>query len=192
MDLKTDENISIQEAMTFNVITAPSDTSITDIAKIMTKNNFSSVVIKDQKVEGIITSYNIISKVVSKNISPQDITAGMVMESIVDVPLDTTIREASSIMIKNNTKVLLVIDDDEFKGLLTLTDIVRVSPELLELFIEKNIIDETYTDSENHEIEYIDNLEEGVCENCGVFGELGCIGGVYLCSDCIDELNSEN
>ncbi len=192
MDLNADENISIHEAMTFDVITASSDTTITGIATIMTENGISSVVIKDQKVEGIITSNNIISKVVSKNISPQDITAGMIMDKFVDVTSDTTLIEASSIMIKNNSKVLLVIDDDDFKGLLTLTDVVRVSPELLELFMEKNIIDETYIDNDKHVIDYIDNLEEGVCERCGVYGQLGRVSGEYLCSDCMDEESSEN
>ena len=85
MELKTKNNIGIKDAMTYNVITATSNTTISNIATIMTKKDISSVVIEDQVVEGIVTSNNIISKVVSKNISPQEITADMVMERYVSV-----------------------------------------------------------------------------------------------------------
>ena len=191
MELKTNNDLGINEAMTTNVVTAKSDTTITEIATIMTENDISSVVIEDKEVEGIITSNNIISKVVSKNISSDDITAGMVMSKFVEITSDTTLVEASSIMIKNNSKVVLVIDDGDLKGLLTLTDVVRVSPELIALFVEKSNIDESYVDESNHSIEYPDNLEEGVCEKCGVYSQLSIKNNQYLCSDCIEEEDSQ-
>lgn len=183
-----DNNFGIKDAVTRDVITASSDTVISDIAGIMTKNDISSVVIEDEKVEGIVTTNNIISKVVSKNISPQDISAGMVMDKYVGINSDASLTEASSLMIKNNCKVLLVFEDEEFKGILTLTDIVRVSPELIEIFVEqKNIDNKNYQDDVNYSIEYDENLDEGVCENCGVYGQLEEVNGQYICSDCIDD-----
>ncbi|HIH35690.1 MAG TPA: CBS domain-containing protein [Methanosphaera sp.] len=188
MELKTDNNFGIKDAVTRDVITASSDTVISDIAGIMTKNDISSVVIEDEKVEGIVTTNNIISKVVSKNISPQDISAGMVMDKYVGINSDASLTEASSLMIKNNCKVLLVFEDEEFRGILTLTDIVRVSPELIEIFVEqKNIDNKNYQDDVNYSIEYDENLDEGVCENCGVYGQLEEVNGQYICSDCIDD-----
>lgn len=187
MDLEINDNFGIKDAMTFDVITTSSDTNISDVAEIMTKNDISSVVIKDESVEGIVTTNNIISKVVSKNISPQDISAGMVMDKYVGVDIDTSLYEASSLMIKNKVKTLLVFEDNEFKGLITLTDIVRVSPELVQIFIDqKNIDEHGYNSSSNYSDEYKENLEEGVCEICGVYGQLDEFNGQYLCSDCID------
>ena len=183
-----DNNFGIKDAVTRDVITASSDTVISDIAGIMTKNDISSVVIEDEKVEGIVTTNNIISKVVSKNISPQDISAGMVMDKYVGINSDASLTEASSLMIKNNCKVLLIFEDEEFRGILTLTDIVRVSPELIEIFVEqKNIDNKNYQDDVNYSIEYDENLDEGVCENCGVYGQLEEVNGQYICSDCIDD-----
>ena len=187
MELEIDNNFGIKEAVTREVITANSDTVISDIADIMTKNDISSVVIEDEKVEGIVTTNNIISKVVSKNISPQDISAGMVMEKYVGINSDASLNEASSVMIKNNCKVLLVFEEEEFKGILTLTDIVRVSPELIEIFVEqKNIDDKNFHDDANYSNDYDENLDEGVCENCGVYGQLDERDGQFLCSECID------
>ena len=190
MELKTKHNIGIKDAMTYNVITATSSSSISDIATIMTKHDISSVVIEDQVVEGRVTSNGIISKVVSKNISPQDITADMVMEKYVSVGLDTSLIEASSTMIKNNCKVLLVIEGDVLKGILTLTDIVRVSPELIGLFIEEKNLDGLYSD-DVYSNDYDEHLSEGVCEKCGVYDRLRDIDGGYLCPDCIDNESEE-
>ena len=188
MELEMDNNFGIKDAVTYDVITASSDTVISDIADIMTKNDISSVVIEDEKVEGIVTTNNIISKVVSKNISPQDISAGMVMEKYVGINSDASLNEASSVMIKNNCKVLLVFEEEEFKGILTLTDIVRVSPELIEIFVEqKNIDDKNFHDDANYSNDYDENLDEGVCENCGVYGQLDERDGQFLCSECIDD-----
>ncbi|MGI6564184.1 CBS domain-containing protein [Methanosphaera sp.] len=190
MELNMKDNLGIKDAMTYNVITANTDTNISDIAAIMTEHNISSVVIEDQKVEGIVTSNNIISKVVSKNISPQDITADMVMDKFISVNPETSLIEASSLMIKNNCKVLLVIDDNQqLKGILTLTDIVRVSPELIELFVEETNID-NFVDKE-YSSESDERLEEGVCEKCGVYGQLENNNGQYLCQECIDDKLSE-
>ncbi len=192
MELEIDNNFGIKDAVTYDVITASSDTVISDIADIMTKNDISSVVIEDEKVEGIVTTNNIISKVVSKNISPQDISAGMVMDKYVGINSDASLNEASSVMIKNNCKVLLVFEEGEFKGILTLTDIVRVSPELIEIFVEqKNIDEKNFQDDANYSTDYDENLDEGVCENCGVYGQLEERDGQFLCSECIDD-DSDN
>lgn len=188
MELELENNFGIKDALTPDVITATSDTVISDIAGIMTKNDISSVVIEDEKVEGIVTTNNIITKVVSKNISPQDISAGMVMDKYVGISSEASLYDASSLMIKNNCKVLLVFDDEEFKGILTLTDIVRVSPELIEIFVEQQTIDEmNYQDGANYSTDYNENLDEGVCENCGIYGQLENRNGQYLCSSCLDD-----
>ena len=185
MELEIDHNFGIKDAMTFDVITANRNTNISDIAILMTEHNISSVVIKDEQVEGIVTTNKIISKVVSKNISPEDITAEMVMDKFVKIDIDTSLYEASSMMTKNNVKILLVFEDDSFKGLLTSTDIVRVSPELVQIFVEqKSIDDQNYSENTNYSQD--ENLEEGVCEICGVYGQLEENDGKFICSDCQD------
>lgn len=195
MDLKIKNDIEIKDAMTHNVIKLTSDVTIADIAKLMTKNDISSVVIEDEIIKGIVTTNNIISKVVSKNLSPQDVTADMVMEDYVGLRPETSLAEASKTMIENNSKVVLVTENDELKGILTLTDIVRVSPELIQIFIEELGLDDIYLEnSQTNNSSYSDNeeLDEGVCEHCGVYGSLDKYDGLYLCSDCIDELKSED
>ena len=185
-------DIGIKDAMTYNVITASVDANISEIATIMTDNDISSVVILNQKVEGILTSSSIISKVVSKNISPQDITADMIMTKFVSISPNSSLIEASKLMKENNTKLLLVMDDEELKGIISQTDIVGVSPELIDVFVEKSNIDEkTYNDDINYKTDYDENLDEGVCEKCGVYDQLENVDGQFLCSSCIDDSDDE-
>lgn len=182
-----ENDISIKDAMTYNVITASSDATVSEIAAVMTEHNISSVVIEDQNVKGIVTSNDIISKVVSKNIAPQDITAGMVMREFISIEPNTSLTDASSLMIKNNTKLLLVMDGNILKGILTQTDIVGVAPELIGIFVEQRQIDNShYSNDDNYSDGYKESLDEGVCEKCGVYDQLKNIDGQYLCSDCID------
>lgn len=186
------DSIGIKDAMTYNVITATSDTTVSEIAKIMTDNDISSVVILDDEVEGIVTSSSIISKVVSKNIAPKDITADMIMTDYISIGLNASLIDASSIMLKNNSKLVLVMEDKQLKGIVSQTDVVRVSPELIELFVEQSSIDEnTYSSDVNYKSDYDEGLDEGVCEKCGVYDQLEEIDGQFLCSGCIDESDDD-
>lgn len=192
MDIDMKDSIGIKEAMTYNVITASSNSTVSQIATIMSENDISSVVIVDDEVEGIVTSSSIIAKVVSKNIAPKDITADMIMTDYLSIEPNASLVEASSYMIKNNSKLLLVMDDKELKGIISQTDIVRVSPELIELFVEQSSIDEkTYSDDVNYKTDYDENLDEGVCEKCGVYDQLDEVDGQFLCSSCIDESDDD-
>ena len=187
MELESRNDIGIKDAMTYNVITAKSDTTISQIASMMAKHDISSVVIQDEMVKGIVTSNNIISKVVSKNIPPKDVTADMLMSDYVSIDINSSLTDASKLMIQNNCKLLLVMDNDDLKGIISQTDIVAVSPELIEIFVDEiNIDDSAYNDG-NYNVDYDENLDEGVCEKCGVYDQLTASNGQYLCSDCIED-----
>ena len=192
MDMEMKDSIGIKDAMTYNVITATSNTTVSEIARIMTENDISSVVILDDEVEGIVTSSSIISRVVSKNIAPKDISADMIMTDFISIDLNASLIDASSLMLKNNTKLLLVMEDKQLKGIISQTDVVRVSPELIELFVEQSSIDEkTYSDDVGYNTDYEEDIDEGVCEKCGVYDQLDEVDGQFLCSSCIDESDDD-
>ena len=84
------------------------------------------------------------------------------------------------------------MEDKQLKGIVSQTDVVRVSPELIELFVEQSSIDEsTYSDDVNYKTNYDENLDEGVCEKCGVYDQLEEVDGQFLCSGCIDESDED-
>jgi glutamine synthetase len=94
-----------------------------------------------------------------------------------------TIKKHKRIIFNGNGYDDAWIAEAEKRGLLNL----RKTPDCLPYFVEqKNIDDKNYHDDSNYSTDYDENLDEGVCENCGVYGQLEEINGQYLCSECID------
>ena len=91
-------------------------------------------------------------------------------------------------MIKNNCKVILVIDDeDNLKGILTLTDIC-VSPELIGCSLKEIILVDYVI---MNTLMNMMSILMGCCEKCGVYSQLTS-NGQYMCSDCIDNEISDD
>ncbi|MDO5852104.1 MAG: CBS domain-containing protein [Methanobacteriaceae archaeon] len=190
--MKIDNNISISDAMTHHVIISSKETSISEIAKIMTDNSISCVVITDEtKTKGIVTSTDIISKVVSKDIKSSDVTAEMVMSTdLISISRKLSVYDAATCMIKHHVKTLLVMEDEELIGIITSTDIINVSPELTAVFIEKTHLEnQNFSNEEN---DYDDSVNEGVCEECGIYTDnLENINNKYVCVECIENANDD-
>jgi len=69
----TAEKLTVKDIMTRRVITIDKDKSILDAAKKMTRARVGTIIIMDgKKPIGIITTTDIIKKVVAKNLRPSD------------------------------------------------------------------------------------------------------------------------
>jgi len=123
---------SVREIMSEKVIvTVVADTGKTaqDVAQMMVKKRVGSVIIIDKKSHpiGIITERDIVKRVCLKNVAASRIK----LEEIMSAPLITimsydSLDTASRIMVKNNIKRLVVLEEDnKITGLLSVTDITR-------------------------------------------------------------------
>ncbi len=187
-------DIPVSEVMSFPVITATKDTTIYDIANIMTENNIGAVVIvENNKPIGIVTERDIIKRVVSKNLKPKDVLAEEVMsKKIITINQNASINEAAKLMATHGVKRLPVVKNGELVGIITQSDIVKVSPELLEIVMEyasltpkeREVIS---LDTDEFSEEYIN----GICENCGYQGRVRLYHGRYLCDECIEEFEEK-
>jgi signal-transduction protein with cAMP-binding, CBS, and nucleotidyltransferase domain len=100
-----------------------------DVAQMMVKKRVGSVIIIDKKSHpiGIITERDIVKRVCLKNVAASRIK----LEEIMSAPLITimsydSLDTASRIMVKNNIKRLVVLEEDnKITGLLSVTDITR-------------------------------------------------------------------
>jgi CBS domain-containing protein len=188
-------DIPVSEVMSFPVITATKDMTVYEIANIMTENNIGAVVIVEgNEPIGIVTERDIVKRVVSKNLKPKDVLAEEVMsKKIITIPQNASITEAAKIMATHGVKRLPVVKDGELVGIVTQSDIVRVSPELLEIVIEYASI----TPAEEKEVISLDTDEfreeyiNGICENCGYQGRVRLYQGRYLCDECIEEFEEK-
>jgi signal-transduction protein with cAMP-binding, CBS, and nucleotidyltransferase domain len=123
---------SVSEIMSEKEIaTVVADTgkSAQDVAQMMVKKKVGSIIIIDRRSHpiGIVTERDIVKRVCLKDVAASRIR----LEEIVSTPLITimsydSVDTASRIMVKNNIKRLVVLEEDNrIVGLLSVTDITR-------------------------------------------------------------------
>ena len=123
---------SVSEIMSEKeIVTIVADTgkSAQDVAQMMIKKKVGSVIIIDKKSHpiGIITERDMVKRVCLKDVAASRIK----LEEIMSAPLITimsydSIDTASEVMVKNNIKHLVVLEEDNrIVGLLSVTDINR-------------------------------------------------------------------
>ena len=97
---------------------------VKDAAMMMSKSNTGSlIVIKNNKVMGIITERDIL-----KNISELKSKVSKVMtKKVVTINPDAEIDETKNIMLTNKIKKIPVVDEKKLVGIVTITDILAHS-----------------------------------------------------------------
>ena len=85
-------------------------------------------------------------------------------------------------MKKSNIKRLPVVEKGKLVGVISLTDIAKTSPEMLDLLEYRIKMKET-------PFEIKEPKTAGLCENCGNYSEnLTYVNDRWLCEECKDEL----
>jgi CBS domain-containing protein len=107
-------------------------TSIQEVAKKMKDRNVSSLVVVDTngKPVGIVTERDIITKVCIKDVPTRAVISKEIMSTpLITIKGSSSTSTAAEMMIKNNVRHLLVIDDDNDRiGIITPLDLTRNQP----------------------------------------------------------------
>ena len=112
------------------------NTSVKDATELMNRLSISCIVVMSKNViKGILTTRDVISRVIARGYDPSQMTVGEVMTSpLLAVREDTPLEEAVKIMFQNKIKKLPIMlgegDDLVLVGLLSLTDIVENHTEI--------------------------------------------------------------
>jgi CBS domain-containing protein len=186
--MEMDTKVTVHDAMTSNVITADSNTTVADAAVLMSRFKIGSLVIKSETgPQGLITESDIITKVVSKNILASEITIGQIMtKNLILIDPGSELNQAARLMAKNNIRRLPVVNNGNLVGILTSTDVLMVSPELTELLVENARMENQsdYSDSERS--------VPGTCELCGNYVDyLDVFDGKFVCEECKEDLEGD-
>jgi len=142
----------------------------------------SLIVTKNGKPIGIITDTDLIKKVVAKNFLPSKVKIKNIMASpLVVIPADATILDASRKMKRSNIKRLAVIENKKVIGVVSLSDIARSSPEVIDLLEFKLRSKELPTIVR-------EKSTLGICESCENYSaDLQNINGQWICESCREE-----
>lgn len=100
---------------------------IPTLAKMMTANGVSSLVVVDEAKRplGIVTEKDLVGKVLARGEFMKRLTAADIMTSnLLTVAPEAFYYEALLIMVKNKVKHLIVIDQQELVGIVTIRDLI--------------------------------------------------------------------
>jgi CBS domain-containing protein len=106
------------------VVSTESKTTATEAAKIMSNEKVHSLMIrKDKKYTGIVTAYDLIRKVLAKDLDPKNTSMKEVMSTgLIIMKPDQTMSEALISMYKNNIRHLPVQDGEDVIGMISVKD----------------------------------------------------------------------
>ncbi len=184
---ETEPEVFVRDIMSRPPITArESDTTMT-AAKLMVKHDVGCIIIIDKagKPSGIITERDIVERVASKNLVPSDVKVTDAMSKpIIGVLPTTGVNDAAKQMNQSKIRRLAVIDGGKLVGILTMKDILEVTPALMDLISEKSRV--AGLDSPRSK-----SSLAGYCDNCETWSEdLVQKEGVFLCRECARDVGS--
>lgn len=91
------------------------------------------VVLEKGSFVGILTERDVLKRVVVKGRNPDETLVGDVMSKpLVVVEPEADLEEAVRLMFERRIKKLPVVENTELVGLVTMTDIARIHPEMVE------------------------------------------------------------
>lgn len=180
--------VLVRDIMNSPVISAsPSDT-VRDIAKKMKEETIGSIVIMEKdKPVGIVTDWDIVSNGVVKDAKPSQIKAKDVMKDIRTIESEESITEAARLLRKHNIKRLGVIYKNRLVGIISSSDVIAVTPDLVDVVSEKAAIIRGELG-----IARPAGKVSGYCDECGEWSDLLQYDeGTFICELCRGEANAE-
>lgn len=176
--------IRVGDIMSTNLITVGPKDTLQKASRMMRDYRIEAVLVAGKRKEtglGILTAKDIIYKVVSRGKDVKKTTVDEVMtKKLITITPELPIEEAAMLMKRNDIRRLPVVNElkGEIIGIITESDISRISPEMYSLILERKTAFKDFAQRE----EYSD---EDVCENCGDFSDsLVIVNGQLLCENC--------
>lgn len=122
------DNTFVNQVMSKNVLTSEKSTSLQDAAQEMNRLNVGCVIVTEEsRPIGIVTERDFVTKVAAEG-RPLFTEISEVMSSpIITIDPEETIWEASEIMKEKLIHKLPVIENERIVGVITTSDIVRIS-----------------------------------------------------------------
>jgi len=181
-------DVEVKDVMSSPVRTVKKSDKVAKVAKTMTRNSVGSVIVVDVKRNplGMITEGDIVRRVAARGLHPNKITA----EKIMSKPLRTVeptldVKQTARRMKQLKVKRLAVMDSGKLVGVVTGTDIVEITPVLIDVMEEKSKIAPLTEPRETSAL-------AGYCDECGAWSDdLKTRDGSFLCSDCISDFKEE-
>jgi len=124
-------------------VSAPSTVRLQEAARIMTEKGVSALILMDEQGEkpllkGIITDRDLRTRALSEALASETPISQIMSEDLITIRSNIFIFEAMLTMLHNNVHHLPVMDGDEVRGVIALSDIVKYESQS-SLYLVSNI-----------------------------------------------------
>lgn len=181
-DANMTTRVLVRDIMNSPVISASTEASIKDIAIKMKEEKVGSIVIMDkEKTLGIVTDWDIVSNAVVKDVKPSMIKASDIMQQLHTIEGEEGVTEAARILRKHNIKRLGVVYKNRLVGIISASDVIAVTPDLVDVISEKSALIRGETGRSMGNV-------SGYCDECGEWSDLlQYEEGTFTCEECRGE-----
>lgn len=185
-DANMTTRVIVRDIMNSPVVRASPKDTIHDVAKKMKEEKIGSIIImdKDDKPVGLVTDYDIVTQAVAKDARPSALKASDVMQELHTIESQESITEAARLLRKHGIKRLGVVYKDRLVGIISASDVIAVTPDLVDVVSEKaGII--------RGELGRPAGKVSGYCDECGEWSDLLQYDeGTFICEVCRGEAAS--
>jgi len=122
----------LKEIMNKNVALINSDDTMKDAAKIMFHKHIGSlVVIKDDKIVGMLTSGDILKAIAHDKDINTTLVEELMSTNVIAMSPDNTLDDAVEMMMSRKIKHIPIVDGKKIVGIVTASDLITVEPKLV-------------------------------------------------------------
>ena len=172
--------VLVREVMNSPIISASPEEDVRTISERMSRAKVGSIVVlKDNLPVGIVTDGDIVSKVASKNLTPNTVKAIDIMSSpLRSIESEREIIEAARQMVSHRIKRLGVVYRRNLVGIISISDILAITPELFDIISEKRAILSTEA---IRQPSYL----AGYCDHCNQWSDVLLeVDNRFICEEC--------
>ena len=130
----------VKDVMSKKVVSIEYDKTVLDACNIFKEKGLGSlVVVNSGVIVGIVTERDIIERVIVDKKNPKKTKIEEIMsKNIITIHASAKIEQAAELMKKHKIKKLPVILNNEFVGIITVTDLANIMPDFTKIFADKN------------------------------------------------------
>jgi CBS domain-containing protein len=181
-DANMTTRVLVRDIMNSPVISASPQHTIKDIATKMKEERIGSIVImENEKAAGIVTDWDIVSNAVVKDVKPSEVKASDIMQTLHTIEGEEGVTEAARVLRQHNIKRLAVVYKNRLVGIISASDVIAVTPDLVDVISEKAAL-------MRGEIGRSAGNISGYCDECGEWSDLLQFNeGTFMCEECRGE-----
>jgi CBS domain-containing protein len=184
-DANMTTRVLVRDIMNSPVISASPQHTIKNIATKMKEERIGSIVIMENgKAAGIVTDWDIVSNAVVKDVKPSEVKASDIMQTLHTIEGEEGVTEAARVLRQHNIKRLGVVYKNRLVGIISASDVIAVTPDLVDVISEKAAV-------MRGEIGRPAGNISGYCDECGEWSDLLQFNeGTFMCEECRGDLVS--